>query len=186
MKKSVIIIIAIVVLLLSGITTAWANNFYITLLLKGYDTSKVQIVDASYNDDGKEFKVIRTSSKKDDTVLAILTKNIFGLWSITEKQENNEDSSISTIGWVKEGEMKRYSFKDGGTIENEWNIIYSGNNATSLIALKPEQIPDNVTVNIQQNGKYYLIHVVTYSDSNTLSKFDVPKILLDNQCISEE
>lgn len=186
MKKPLIIILAAAALLVTALSAAWAKNFYITLLISGYSTSDVKIIDTSHNENDKEFKVIKTSSKDKSDALAILTKNSLGIWSITQKQENIESRPITTIGWVNKGEVKRYTFKDGGVIENEWNIVYCGNNAIKLIQFNPGQIPENVTVNIQQNGSSYLIHLISFADSNTVSKFDVPAILTDNGCLSLE
>jgi len=184
MKKPVIIIIAVVAFILTALTTAWAKNFYITLLIAGYNTSDVMIIDTNHDENNKEFKVIKTSSKDDSNVLAILTRNSFGIWNITQKQEKIDNKTINTIGWVNKGELKRFSFKDGGTIENEWNIVYCGNNALKLIEFKPGQIPENVTVNIQQNGATYLIHIISFSSSEPLNNFDVPFLLTENGSIS--
>lgn len=186
MKKPVIIIVAIVALLLTALSTAWAKNFYITLLFEGYKTSDIQIIDNSYDENNIEYKVIKTSSKDHEVVLAILTKNALGIWNITQSQESTEDAALTTIGWVTKGEIKRFSYKDGSTIENEWNLVYCGNNATKLIEFKTGQIPENVTVNIQQNAASYLIHVISFAESDTLNNFDVPSLLIENQCITTE
>ncbi len=186
MKKPIIIIIAIAAILLTGLSTAWAKNFYITLLLSGYNASNVQIIDTSHDEYGKEFKVIKSTTKDNANALAILTKNALGIWSITEKQEFTDGNTMSTIGWVSKGELKRFSFKDGGKIENEWHMVYSGNNAAKLIQFESGQIPENVTVNIRQNGPNYLIHVITFSDTAVLNKFDVSSILEGNGCLSQD
>lgn len=184
MKKPAIIIIAIAAILLTGLTTAWAKNFYITLILAGYKPTSIQVIDTSNDENEKEFKVIKTRTNKNKDTLAILTKNALGIWKISETQENTEDSLMSTIGWVKKGELKRFSFKDGGNIENEWNVVYTGNNAAKLIYFNPGQLPENITVNIQQNGTSYLIHVISFADSDILSKFNVSAILEENGCLT--
>jgi len=184
MKKPVIIIIAVVAFVLTALTTAWVINFYITLFISGYNTSEVMVIDTNHDENNKEFKVIKTISKDGTNVLVILTKNTFGIWSITQKQEKIDDYTMTTIGWVNKGELKRYSFKEGGTIENEWNIVYCGNNAQKLIEFSPGQIPENTTVNIQQNASSYMIHIISFSSSAPLNNFNVPYLLTENGCIS--
>lgn len=62
-------------------------------------------------------------------------------------------------------------------------MIYSGNNALKLIEFTPGQIPDNVTVNIQQAGESYWIHLITFAEPDVLNSIDMKSILQDNQCI---
>lgn len=45
-------------------------------------------------------------------------------------------------------------------MHEECHSFCCGDNATALLAFQERQIPSNVTVDIQQNDTYYLIHVI--------------------------
>ena len=70
--------------------------------------------------------------------------------------------------------------------ETEWHMAYYGDNAIDLIQFHPGQLPHNVTVNIQQAGKIFWVHVITYDDAKTFNSIDIPSLLLENKCIPQE
>ncbi len=119
--------------------------------------------------------------------MAIITKNNLGFWTITSKSGKvAANPNLISIGWIRGGGAKRFIYTENAEFENEWHIAYYGNKATKLIYFLPGQIPENVTVNIQQAGELFWIHIITFANPDVLNSIDIQTLLIKNQCITVE
>ena len=82
--------------------------------------------------------------------------------------------------------VKRFVNTEEVDFVQEWHFAYCGNNAVAKIDLQTGQIPENVTVNIQQAGNTYWIHAISFADSYVINDFNnnLIQILETNGCIS--
>jgi hypothetical protein len=181
--------VAIAVSLLIGIIVLIirANSFSIALRRAGLNPNHVTTIEHSFDSDKQEFKVIETSSKDNKLILAIVTKNRLGFWSISNiRGDGTANPHFASIAWVKGGGFKRFSPTEDSVFQNEWHYAYCGDNATKQIEFLPGQIPENVTVNIQQGGSKFWIHVISFAEPEVLNAFDVKALLEENKCIPAE
>ncbi len=163
------------------------NSFSIALKMAGLNSYDIDEIEHSYGYTEGEFKVIKTSTKDEKIVLAIVEKNKLGFWTVTTKREDKAIlPNLYSVAWLRRGGAKRYSFSENAMFETEWHMAYYGDNAIDLIQFHPGQLPHNVTVNIQQAGKIFWVHVITYDDAKTFNSIDIPSLLLENKCIPQE
>ena len=160
-----------------------ANSFQISLHRQGLGNQNVDIIDHGFDNNKDEFKVIKTISNDNEIVLALMIKNKMGFWNISSIKASTTDSNLVTIGWVISGGAKRFVYTENAIFEQEWHLVYCGNNAKKLIEFFPGQIPENITVNIQQAGEEYCIHIISFAEPDVLNSFDVITLLKNNQCI---
>ncbi|WP_139906133.1 hypothetical protein [Clostridium thermarum] len=173
-----ILFIAIIALIIR------ANSFSIALRMAGLNSNYVRIIEHDFGTNDEEFKVIETSSKDSKITLSIVTKNRLGFWKVSSfRGDDTVDPHFTSIAWIKGGGSKRFSSTEDSVFENEWHYAYCGDNAIKEIKFLPGQIPENVTVNIQQGGSKFWIHVISFADPGVLNRFDVKAILEENKCI---
>ncbi|WP_163193569.1 hypothetical protein [Clostridium thermarum] len=178
--------IAIVAIILIGIAflIIRANSFSIALRRAGLNPNYVRTIEHDFGTNDEEFKVIETSSKDSKITLAIVTKNKLGFWKVSSfRGDDRVDPHFTSIAWVKGGGFKRFSPTGGTVIEHEWHYAYCGDNAIKEIEFLPGQIPENVTVNIQQGDSKFLVHVISFAEPEVLNGFDVKALLEENKCI---
>jgi len=185
MKKShivwVLIFIVIVFLVLR------ACSFSLGLIISGLDPGDVEVIEHSYDRVMKEFKVIKTSSKEHEIVLALITRNSIGFWKVRNTSEATAVRPyLVEIAWMRHAGAKRFTHMENAKFEFEWHYAYYGTNATKLIEFLPGQIPENVAVNIRQAGEKFWIHVITYSEPEVISKLNIEALLKESKCIPSE
>jgi len=177
---SVAVVLLLIFLILRG------NSYAMSLRFIGLDPSTVHVVEQNcYDLEGKEFKVIQANSTTGDIGLAMVSKNEFGFWSVVQYRLSNAgvQPDFTSMAWVQPGGVKTFDHGADSTFEQEWHYAYCGSNATELIFFREEQIPRNVTVNIQQAGATYWVHVISYADEAVIRDFDVQAALIENGCI---
>jgi hypothetical protein len=154
---------------------------------KGFDPRDVRTIERSFDSNQQEFRVIKTSSKDREIVLAILTRDGLGFWTVTSVSgEAQADPHLESIGWIRGGGVRRFSHSEDPDFSHEWNLVYYGNNAIQHILFRPGQLPENVAVNIQQAGEEYLIHIISFADPEVLNSIDIPALLEENHSIAQE
>lgn len=181
-KKRIIIIVAVAVCLIVFFVLQ-ANSLSFSMRAAGLETDDVKLVEALDIDLDQEFKVLQTEKETGELVLVRMVKNKLGFWEVADLNSANSserNNNYVSIAWVKDAGIKRFTHTETPVFEYEWHYVYCGYNAKEKIEFLPEQIPNNVTVNIQQAGEYYLIHVVTFADPDTNSSFPVWDILKEN------
>jgi len=127
-------------------------------------------------------KVFQTTTKEGDLALVQAVKDTSGVWKILYSQNTAEDGPSIGINWFGSKQTRKYNRWDTEVTEREYHFAYCGNDAVKAIALNPEQLPENATVNIQQEGSFYLIHVVVYSTGG-MPQFLVQEALEENGCV---
>lgn len=184
MKKIHIVILAILILVFVYITIT-KESFSIALWRAGFSSSNIQTLARSFDDNGNEIKVIKTSSKKHDIVLVYLVKNKFGFWKVGYFTTSSSNK-LAVIGWMKWSAIRRFKLDEDPLFEAENHRIYYGNNAIKRIEFLPGQIPENVAVSIWQAGKEYYIHLVCFETGkdSPLNSIDIYSLLLKNKCIA--
>lgn len=182
MKKKIVLCICIFIFaaLISVFFILQHNSETITLNQAGVDTkSTIRDVETIDFDNGHEFKVIQCSMEDGKLAIVHLRKNDWGFWEVHSIEKENELNYAEYI-WVKDTGYQLYSPTDTPIFGNEYHYVYCGNNALKLIKIAPEQLPDNVTLNVQQLGEFYLIHMFTYEKPQNIAGFNVIKYLQEN------
>lgn len=174
------IVIALIIL---GFILYWGFSFQIALVQSGYRIGDIEVLEHSFDTKDNEFKVIKTSSDKEKISLVIIKKNRIGIWSISQTRKDNNKGIVS-IAWFGDGGAKRYSESENPIFYDESHFIYYGTNATKLIEFLPEQIPEDVTVSVNQAGNVYCVHLVSRGKSDIIGNIDVEALLKKNDMIS--
>ena len=120
--------------------------------------------------------------------MAIMTKNSSGVWNISNLDvEEPKKSKVVSVGWTQDGGLRRFVDTEDVNFGQEWHFAYCGDNAIQKVELQKGQIPENVTVNIQQAGNLYWIHVISFADSDVINDFNANLIgvLEENGCIEK-
>lgn len=174
-------ILEFIVLLQIMIIIIFANNYKLTLLLNGFNTKTDQIIYTGMNDNNREYRVIEHYKSGKVTEIAIFSKNALGIWRKTE--HTYESNGILEIGWITTAGMQTYE-KDIRT-QFEVHHLYCGDNAIQMIPSLVEYLPDNTTVDIQQIGTSYSIHLIAYGNAEILNSVSMSNILSKIGCISK-
>lgn len=176
-RKSITALILITVLALA----AWALSQQLALLFGGYSLlGNHTVVKVSSLEDAP-CKVVQTTA---DGQLALvrLSRSPVGIWYISGERTGSPNS-WAKLGWLS-GEGSRYYDQiqglNGATAVHQ---VYCGSNAIAPIKFLPGQIPENVTVNIQQQGEMFWIYIVSF-DSDATGSFSPYDLLVENGCIS--
>jgi hypothetical protein len=62
------------------------------------------------DDNGNEYRVIETAPNGNKIVLAYLSKNKLGIWSLSSSDSSDKSTrQLASIGWMREAGIKRYS-----------------------------------------------------------------------------
>lgn len=192
MKKTCIVVISIIAIVIIAFGIFRTNSFSFAIRRAGLNPYDVIPLESSIDANGNEFRIIKTSSDKQEIVLAYMEKNRMGFWSVAyysppphPSEETSWDTKLVSIGWMKPAGIKRYDAAEDPIFETEWHQLYYGNNAIKLIEFLPGQIPDNVAVNIRQAGNEYSIHLIHFGNPDILNNIDMHSLLLEAKCIKE-
>jgi len=184
MKKRQIGYLLLILAFVIGILSyLYLNNFNMALMSAGYSDYDVNVLERGVDDNGHEFKIVKLSHYT-TAVLAKMEKNKYGFWKVSYTgQKSSIENKFITIGWMKQAGFKYFNENDELITAIEWHIIYYGENAIKLIEIPYEKLPSGVAVNVQQSGKSYLIHTISYEDPEILNKIDMYSILQELECI---
>jgi hypothetical protein len=155
--------------------------------MSNYDTEGINIFEHSYDSNNDEFMVVSTRYKNSDITIVHLTKNKWGFWKIKNSQKNKDiETDVLSYKWLIHAGAKQFNYELNPYFEKELHVLYYGTNALKLVKFKPGEIPENVTINIQQAGNVYYIHLISFADLELLNSIDIPEILLENAIIGSE
>lgn len=194
MKKPYIITIAVIALVLIVSIILWLNSFSLALRFAGL-SMEGDIVFRGYDTLDHEIRVIRASSKDHELLLATITRNGLGIWTVTGIDGDHDippdtvvpHPNIIFTGWFGSGGFYRFSHTDTGVYTNEWNALYAGNTAIKRIEFLPGQIPDGIAVDIRQTGSEYSVRLVAYGDEEPAwSGIDIHALLVKNGCVESK
>ena len=153
----------------------------IALARAGVDTKKTTrpIIKLGIMDD-VPYKVLQASTKNDDLVILRLTKNKLDFWQTERLEKTREGQTYAEHAWMIDAGLQRFSAEDVPEFNREWHYVCTGNNAQKRIEIPNEQIPENTTINIQQSGGFYLIHVISFGDPKYYQQLHIPTYLEEN------
>ena len=185
MKQKNIVILCVVILSCILITffILQANSFTIALNCSNIESANLrEIVELDTLTDDKPFKVIQSTTKSGELALVQLEKNWLGFWEVTKVNTPKTDAgqSYTSTAWVKGAGTQRYTATDIPKFVNEWHYVYCGNDALKWIQFPEGSLPQNITVNIQQIGEFYIIHTISFADPADLGGFSIPGYLKEN------
>ena len=186
MKPRALIILCI--LILSGLLIIFfvlqANSLSISLSNSNINSNNIREIaqlDVLLKG-GNAFKVIQSTTKEGELALVQLEKNWLGFWEVTKINTPKTDAGqtyTSTV-WVKSAGTQRYTSTDIPEFAYEWHHVYCGNDALKWICFPEDTLPENMTVNIQQIGEFYIIHTISFADPADLGDFSIPTYLKGN------
>ena len=185
MKKTVFLWVCVMVVVLAAIfLLVRGNSLSLALRQVELDPGSLHVIHRGWDANGQEYQVLQTANSTGSLALVRCSRNVPGFWRVEDcNPVKDGERNYAQIGWMESGGVKRFIHTESPVFETEWHFAYSGNNALKLIELAPEQIPDNVTVNIQQAGALYWIYVISFAEPDVLNQFDVIGILRENGCI---
>ena len=187
LKKKFIFLLSSVVLLIACFFIVRRLSFTISLYRSGFITSDYKEIEHSYDDMHGEFKVIQTETKSGKLAIVLLEKDKFGFWNVAYSfNAPDSQTNLASFFYFRKPIMNSFISPQDYDLRLEWNHILYGTNAINLVEFKPGQIPEKVTVNIQQAGNKYWIRFITYSGTDTFNPFDtekIQKLLKENNCI---
>jgi|GEM_PF-635573 len=187
MKKSQIILLFVLIFLVIGFFVLQTYSLSLGLVRAGLNPGDVETIEHSYDSVMKEFKVIKTSSKEHEIVLALVNKDSMGFWKVKNTSEaTSARPNLVEIAWMRDAGARRFTHTENAIFENEWHYAYYGTNAAKLIEFLPGQIPDNVAVNIRQAGQKFWIHLISFSEPEVISNINIEALLKENKCITSE
>ena len=188
MKKRIFIIgICILLLLLVAFFVVRSNSLTIALKRADLQTSDVtHVVKLAAEENAPACCILQTRTANGRIALVRAVKGKLGFWSLEDIDISQSNRPYATTGCIHPAGLHRSETLSVPYSVWEFHTVYAGDNALRKIELPPELIPENTTVNIQQNGSFYLIHAV----STTEKADDVPfngmwEILTENGFIPD-
>ena len=187
-RKTAIVVISTILLFTCLL---YFNSFNFALSTAGIDHVNYYEIDPSGIDlMGNEYKVILSTSAADPETLAVavVTKNSLGLWQVTGCSTTNPHNPDTVVyhwmGYRGTLQPTEEALKDGLMSDQlEYHVVLCGKNPKKQVGLRKDQIPYNVTFNVQRNGDLYWVHAMTYGESTNLDTFDIRALLEGNGCI---
>jgi hypothetical protein len=184
MKRAYIVSLIILVAAVAYLVISF-NSLNIALKSTGYSSGDIMVLERGFNDNGKEFRIIKTS-KDDNLALVCIEKNNMGFWTVSfSGGTTSPGTHLVSIGWIKSAGIRRYEANDSPSFSSEWHKLYYGDNAIKRINIAPEQLPPGVALNIQQTGSDYIIHLISYESPDVLNQIDMHSLLIEMNCIKE-
>ncbi|WP_429148952.1 hypothetical protein [Anaerotaenia torta] len=184
MKK--VHIVSLIILVIAAVYLVFRlNSLSIALRVAGYPHGIAKTLERGFNDSGKEFRIV-TARKDDDLALVCMEKNNMGFWKVLYTGGiTSPDMHLISIGWIKNAGIRRYEVDEDLAFSNEWHNLYYGNNAIKRIDIDPGQLPPGVALNIQQGGRDFMIHLITFEEPEALNQIDIHSLLMDTNSIEE-
>ncbi len=164
-QKILVICIGTLLVLLATAVIVWkTHRFSVAVHFANLNTDPISYVEQlDIDSNGDEFCVFQTRTNEGNLALAYATRDILGFWHINRIKSASATQKYTSLAWVKGAGIRRFSHLDAPIFEQEWHFVYCGDDAIKSIELLPGQLPSNSTVNIQQTGENYLIHLIVFS-----------------------
>ena len=181
-KRIVTAAVATFLILLTLFFILQANSLTIALKQADLNTGTVTYIEELDSDNGTLYKVLKTTSDTGALALVRMYRSNLGFWKVEDIELSNSEKGYDfvSLAWMKHASIRRFSFQDTPDFEREWHYVYCGNNAIKEIEPLAEFLPRNVTVNVQQAGESYLIHIITYANPDETGTIDMYTILKQN------
>ena len=184
MKKGRIlaIVAVVVIIVLIGYCLLAHNSLSLAVEHAGYQADSLSyIVELEKDSLGFAFSVFQTYSDSGEIALIYAKRDAFGFWHLENINDYRSEHGYASIVWSEGATVRRFAVEQNPVFEWEWHYAYCSDNAINSIVINPEQLPENCTVNVQQAGSFYLIHIIRFATDT--ESFDIGQILLENGCI---
>lgn len=177
---SIVLVCVSVLILLFAVSR---GSLDIGLSIRGLDVLHT-VEQTVSNTSGRDTKLLLAKDKEENLVLVRADKNAVGFWTtlIIDTSEGKSSPTVST-SWYN-GLGMHYYKPEKNTYSIGWNFVYCGDNARKVVEFAEGQIPENVTVRIDQYRTLYIVHVISYAEPEVTNNFHVFDILRQNGCIS--
>lgn len=181
-KRILLLLMIILCAALIGFFAVRGFSEQIALRSAGVDTSQPvrPVVELGILVENTQYKVLQATAKTGEPMLLRLEKNGLGFWNAESIRTPKEGLSYAEDAWMIGTGTQRYTATDVPKFNYEWHYVYTGSDAQKLIQIPAEQIPANTTIDIQQLGEFYLIHVVSFADPEVFQQLHIPTYLKDN------
>lgn len=183
-KKWIRIAAAVLILFITVILIARACSDTLALRMAGLDTDGSEIYHG-FDASDRQIRVIRTATTKEGALTVVmLAKNALGFWTVEGSDTADKTHpNCAALNWFTGGGTVYYNGElSGGTTIHH---VYCGNNASKLIRFEDGQLPDNVTVDLDQwAGGGFWVHI-TYNALPGAAdiSINVYDALVENGCI---
>lgn len=137
----------------------WALNYDVLLWTNGF--SDPQTVYTGIDDNGEEMQILKKEGE-DGFRLAHLTKSGAGFWRL-EYTAEPVGEGYTVMAWGKWTGLRTFGSAQNGFTREE-HLVLCGKNAVGTIAIPDAEIPNNVTVGVEQGSETYQLHVISYGD----------------------
>lgn len=192
-KKTIIIWLAVIAVLILTVIVFFilqANSF--SLMLRSADLypgtviyiDKLGATEGRIERRNRQYTVFLSETMPSGRpALVYAERNYWGFWYIEDIEIAEDEGDSVSLFWTNSAFGRSFNPNDNYIHEREVQRAYCGSNAIKLIEIKPEQLPPNTAVNIQQAGNVYRIHTVSYVSGETTPSIDFEAILRENGCI---
>ena len=180
-RKKLIIWLVGLGIMLAVFLVSRANSLTLALISAGIDTDQpIRNVEELAILSDREFKVIQGTTKDGKLALVQLLKDVTGRWTVMsiQTEQTKGQASVASSAWFTDAGTQRFAATDVPEFYCEWHCAVCGNDAQKWINIPPEDIPDNLTINIQQIGGFYLIHMISFEPEPI--NFDLVRYLAEN------
>ncbi|HEX2947857.1 MAG TPA: hypothetical protein VHT96_18110 [Clostridia bacterium] len=185
MRRAVIALLVIIFATALTYAVFSHNSLSFAIRSAGYNSGNVTILERGFDDNGREFGIIKTD-RHGEPALLYMEKNSLEFWKVSYSDGNTSSGKhLVSLGWLKSAGFRRYGTNENPDFSNEWHMLYYGNNAAKLIEITPEQLPPGVACNIQQGASDFVIHLISYESPETLNKIDIHSLLINMNSIVE-
>ena len=134
------------------------------------------------NDDLNE--VVRLRSEESRLTTGTLVRNRWGFWSFYKQSERTSpDQHLIGAAWTRFAGIRYFEGRESREVEQ--HRFYCGDNAQKTVRFLQGQLPDNVTVNIQQVGKDFAVHLIMFTNGEEQNNLDIHTLLVQAGCIPD-
>ncbi len=135
------------------------DDFAQVLQEKGFTGEHVLVVDTLLEEDGREYRtVVQLATGDAEARIGGFVKED-GVWDYSHARWNiqiSEENGSSYIFWTQsEG-------NDAFGTDSVWHFVYCANNALKKIEIPEDILPAHYTVEVLQQGEYYILHFYAY------------------------
>ena len=183
LKKVIWITLAFVLLVAMSVFIFFWNGSLNRVLLLGGFSEDVKIFDQGRDAYGYDYRAVVEFDRDNNPKMAFLIKNSLRAWEISHSVYPSRVTPNPSIGWINTGAE--------GTAELVFqrHKAYIGNDAVKDIHIPEGMLPADFSVEIYQEGRAYLLHLVAYTASpeevEQWKNFDIIQMLREAGYLSE-
>ncbi len=177
MKKFLVILLAFLLLAVAAVAIL-QRCYSESAVLKRIGMENTQIFHAGENMNGKEYKAVYCQ-QGDQIQLAVLQKNVLGMWKVTGYSAMQEGENTVSIAWF---DLDETAFRrEEGPMCSHY--VLCGNNGKGSIPSLLRFVPEGGQVEVWQQGSAWRIHVMHTSDTD-FGAAQILEVLQELDCLA--